>query len=136
MSQEESLTDVSIRERQLEAHILRSESYLKRADRDLKRQVSMIYLAIALILLFQGIFTLRTQNWASTDHLLLTCFTSLLAIINCCLLMHTKQSLRRLNEAWLKPEEKLALESLKSQRRDILMAVVRSATANDSAELN
>ncbi len=126
--------DVSIRERQLEAHILRSDDYLKRADRDLKRQVSMLYLAIALILLFQGIFTLRIQNWASADSLLLTCFTSLLAIINCCLLMHTKQSLRRLNESWLNPEEKIALEALKSQRREILLAVPSAASAK--AELN
>ena len=49
MSAEESLHDVMIRERQLEAHILRSTEYLKCADRELMRQISMLYLAIALL---------------------------------------------------------------------------------------
>ncbi len=57
MSAEETLHDVSIRVQQLEAFILRSPEYLKRADQELKRQVAMLYLAIALLILFQGLFT-------------------------------------------------------------------------------
>ena len=42
--------------------------------------------------------------------------TSILAIVNCLLLIKTKTWLHRLNEAWLGPQEKVALTSLRSQR--------------------
>ena len=59
MSAEETLHDVEIREQQLQSFILKSPEYRKRADRELKRQVTMLYLAIALLLTFQGFFTLK-----------------------------------------------------------------------------
>lgn len=120
MSAEESLHDVMIRERQLEAHILRSTEYLKCADQELKRQVVMLYLAIALLLLFQGLFTLHTVGQMPFSNLALTCITSFLAIINCLLLIRTKTCLHRLNKAWLAPQEKFAFETLNSQRHEIL----------------
>jgi hypothetical protein len=137
MTFEEYLQDVTIRERQLQAHILRSAEYLQHADRDLKRQVSMLYLAIALLILFQGLFTLKAAvllPWSST---ILVSVTSFLAIVNCILLIRTKHGLQRLNEAWLKPEEKTALDSLRSQRNEILSRLPRSRqTDNETAELN
>ncbi len=120
MSPEESLQDVAIRERQLEAHILRSSEYLRRADQDLKRQVTILYLAIALLVLFQGLFTFRAAHEVPLSGFALMSFTSFLAIVNCMLMIRTKTWLNRLNEAWLNPQEKVALESLKNQRYAIL----------------
>src|SRR5712672_1492657 len=105
MSFEDSLQDVAIRERQLEAHILRSTEYLSHADRTLKRQVTMLYLAIALLLVFQGLFAFQVTGKLPLSVVFLTSVTSLLAIINCLLLIQTKTWLNRLNQAWLKPEE-------------------------------
>ena len=136
MTFEESLHDVTIRERQLEAHILCSKEYLKRVDQELKRQVSMLYLAIALLIVFQGLFTIRSAGWIAVNDVVLTSITSLLAIITCLLLIRTKAWLRRINECWLKPEEKIALEALKTQRDEILTRVPRSHSPSDNAELN
>jgi hypothetical protein len=137
MTFEESLQDVTIRERQLHAHILRSAEYLRKADRDLKRQVSMLYLAIALLVLFQGLFALREVALIPLSATALIAVTSLLAIINCLLLIRTKNGLRQLNEAWLKPEEKSALDSLRIQRNEILTRLPRSRDSrNENAELN
>ncbi len=137
MTFEESLQDVTIRERQLHAHILRSAEYLRQADRELKRQVSMLYLAIALLILFQGLFALREAVQIPIGCTALIAVTSLLAIINCLLLIRTKRCLNRLNEAWLKPEEKSALDSLRVQRNEILTRLPRSRDGrNQNAELN
>ncbi len=136
MSLEDSLHDVTIRERQLEAHILCSTEYLRRADQDLKRQVSILYLAIALLLTYQGLFTLRAAGWIALDDLVLTSVTSLLAIVTCLLLIRTKAWLRRLNEAWLAPQEKDAVEALKLQRHEILARLPRVHPDSDNAELN
>ena len=76
MSREESLQDVTIRERQLEAHILRSPEYLRCADQELKRQVSMLYLAIALLLIFQGLFTIHAVGQLPLSGLVMITVTS------------------------------------------------------------
>lgn len=136
MSVEESLQDVTIRERQLEAHILKSTEYLKRADQDLKRQVTTLYLAIALLLVFQALFTIQAADRLPLSAVTLISVTSLLAIINCVLMIQTKTWLRRLNEAWLAPQEKSALEALKIQRSEILSRQSRSHPMSDHAELN
>jgi hypothetical protein len=107
---------VSIRARQLETHLLRSPEYLRRADQELKRQVTLLYLAVALLLVFQGLFAWRTVEQIPLALLLLTGVTSLLAILNCLLLIRTKNCLRNLNAAWLKPEERTALEALRNRR--------------------
>jgi hypothetical protein len=137
MTFEESLQDVTIRERQLHAHILRSAEYLRQADRELKRQVTMLYLAISLLILFQGLFALREAVQIPFSCATLIAVTSILAIVNCLLLIRTKKGLRQLNEAWLKPEEKSALDSLRYQRNEILTRSPRSREAlNENAELN
>lgn len=136
MSVHESLHDMAIRERQLEAHILRSAEYLKCADQNLKRQVSMLYLAIALLLLFQVLFSFRAVNEIPHSAIVLVSVTSVLAIVNCLLLIRTKTWLQRLNEAWLDPRQKIALEALKNQRQEILSRHNRSSNASESAELN
>ena len=136
MSFEESLQDVTIRERQLEAHILRSTEYLKRADQDLKRQVFILYLAIALLIVLQALFTFRTVDQLPLSGVILISVTSFLAIVNCLLLIKTKTWLRRLNEAWLDPQERVVLEALKLQRSEILSRLPRSRNGSENAGLN
>jgi hypothetical protein len=136
MSIEESLQDVAIRERQLEAHILRSAEYLRRADQDLKRQVTILYLAIALLLLFQGLFTFRTEDHLPISGSVLMSVTSFLAIVNCLLMIKTKTWLNRLNEAWLNPQEKTALEALRLQRHEILSRHPEFPEGNPGLSLN
>jgi hypothetical protein len=131
----ESLEDVTIRERQLEAHLLRSPEYLRQADQELKRQVSMLYLAIALLLVFQGLFSWRTVGQIPLAALILTSLTSLLAIGNCLLLIRTKSCLRRLNEAWLKPEERSAMHALRDQRQQILTRPPEPAAGKPGARV-
>jgi Na+-translocating ferredoxin:NAD+ oxidoreductase RnfD subunit len=112
----EPLDDAAIRARQLETHLLRSPEYLHRADQELKRQVSLLYLAVALLLLFQGLFSWRAAGQIPFGLLALTGVTSILAVVNCLLLIRTKNCLRKLNAAWLKPEERSALEALRNRR--------------------
>ncbi len=136
MSLEESLHDVAIRERQLEAHILSSAEYRHRADQDLKRLVSMLYLAIALLFVIQGLFTYESiARWPMNGIILIT-VTSFLGVLNCILLIKTKAWQHRLNEAWLAPQEKSALEALKSQRHEILTRLPRNSKGSGGAELN
>jgi hypothetical protein len=136
MSQEESLDDVMIREQQLQAHLLRSPEYLKKADQELKRQVTMLYLAIALLIVFQGLFTFHAAGQLPLGGVILMSVTSILAIVNCLLLIQTKTWLRRLNEAWLAPQERGALQALRSQREEILTRVQLSEADIQNAELN
>ena len=133
MSIEELLHDVTIRERQLEAHILRSAGYLKRVNQDLKRQVWTLYVAIALLLFFQACATFH-----AIDHLpvFLIALISFLAIFNCVFLIRTKTWLRRLNEDWLGPQERSALEAIRLQRGEILSKLPRSRDDSANAELN
>ena len=62
--------------------------------------------------------------------------TSLLAIVNCMLLIHTKTWLHRLNETWLGPQERTALTSLHFQRKELLTRVSESPAEVQNAELN
>jgi hypothetical protein len=135
MSAEESLHDVMIRVQQLESFILRSPEYRRRADQELKRQVTMLYLAIALLLVFQGLFTLTAAGSLPLAAVILMSVTSVLAIVNCMLLIHTKTWLHRLNEMWLGPQEKIALTSLRSQHQELLSRVGNSSDV-ESATLN
>jgi hypothetical protein len=137
MSAEETLHDVEIREQQLEKYILRSPEYLKRADQELKRQVTMLYLAIALLLVFQGLFTFKAAGTLPFSGLLLMSVTSILAIVNCLLLIKTKTWMHRLNEAWLNPQEKIAITSIRVQRDQILTRMANApAEEIANAELN
>jgi hypothetical protein len=136
MSAEETLHDVEIREQQLQSFILKSPEYRKRADRELKRQVTMLYLAIALLLTFQGFFTLKVLGVLPISEMMLVSVTSMLAIVNCLLLIRTKTWLHRLNEAWLGPQEKVAVSTLRSQRKEIMTRLAASPDEIESAELN
>jgi len=136
MSAEESLHDVSIRVQQLESYILRSPEYLRKADQELKRQVTMLYLAIALLLLFQGLFSLRVADTFPMGGMILMSVTSSLAIVNCLLLIHTKTWLHRLNETWLGPQEKIALSSLRNQRNELLTRLNNSPAEVQNAGMN
>ena len=136
MSVEEILHDVSIRERQLEKFIFRSPEYLKKADQELKRQVTMLYLAIALLILFQGLFSFSATGRLPIAAVALMSVTSILAIVNCLLLIRTKTCLHRLNEQWLGPQERVALTSLRSQRQDLMMQLSQSPGEVENAALN
>jgi hypothetical protein len=136
MSAEETLHDVKIREQQLESFILRSPEYRRRADQELKRQVVMLYLAIALLLIFQGFFTLKVLGVLPFSEMLLVSVTSVLAIANCLLLIKTKTWMHRMNEAWLGPQEKVAVTTLRTQRDQILTRLSSTPADAASAELN
>ena len=136
MSAEETLHDVEIREQQLQSFILKSPEYRKRADQELKRQVTMLYLAIALLLIFQGFFTLKVLGVLPISEMMLVSVTSVLAIVNCLLLIRTKTWLHRLNEAWLGPQEKVAITTLRSQRKEIMTRLSAAPDEIASAELN
>ena len=136
MSAEESLHDVSIRVQQLEEYLLRSPEYLHRADQELKRQVAMLYLAIALLVVFQGLFTLQATGQLPLGGVILMSVTAFLAIVNCLLLIKTKTWLRRLNETWLKPQEKVALTTLRFQRTELLTRVTHTPVDVQNAEMN
>jgi hypothetical protein len=136
MSKEEYLHDVSVREQQLEAHILRSPEYRRRADQEMKRQVTMLYLAIALLIVFQGLFTFRAEGEPLAGAVVLITVTSLLAIVNCLLLIKTKTYFRRLNERWIGPHERGALNALRSQRSEILTRLPHTSAEIQNAELN
>lgn len=137
MSAEETLHDVDIREQQLESYILKSPEYRKRADQELKRQVTILYLAIALLLVFQGFFTLKALGVLPISEMMLVTVTSVLAIVNCLLLIKTKTWLHRLNEAWLGPQERVAITSLRQQRQEIMTRIASGPSAEAAnAELN
>jgi hypothetical protein len=128
MTLEEALRDVETRENQLRLHIIRSEEYVHEFERNFKRQLLLLYLAIALLLLFQSWFALSFAGHLKMSELTLIIVTSILAILNCCLLINTKSWLKRINEAWIDPQEKIALDSVRMQRREILEKMVTSAT--------
>jgi hypothetical protein len=136
MSAEETLHDVSIREQQLEDYILRSPEYLRKADQELKRQVTMLYLAIALLIFFQGLFSMQATQNLSFSCVVLMSVTSMLAIVNCLLLIQTKTWLHRLNEKWLSPQEKVALASLRGQRTELMTRLHDSPADVENAALN
>jgi hypothetical protein len=136
MNAEESLQDVTIRQQQLEAFILRSPEYLRRANRELKRQVTTIYLAIALLFVLQVLFTFRAAGHLPISGMILMSITSFLAIVNCLLLIKTKTWLHRLNESWLSHQEKVALKALRSQRNEILTHLEDEGSDVESAEMN
>ena len=112
---DKTLDDLAVRTRQLETHLLRSPEYLSKAGRDLKRQVVVLYLAIALLLLFEGVFVLREARHMPAWLLALIVFTSALAIANCVLLIRTKRYLHRLNDGWLDPHARQTLEALRHE---------------------
>ena len=89
-----------------------------------------------LILLFYGLATTRSSAQIAFNSAVFTAVTAILAIINCYLLIQTKAGLRRVNEAWLAPQEKSALEALKLQRSQILMNVPRGRDGSENASLN
>jgi hypothetical protein len=126
---DKALRDLIVRTQQLETHLLRSPEYLFKADQDLKRQVTMLYLAIALLFLFQGFFVLLEARHMPGWLLALILFTSVLAIINCVLLIRTKQCLHRLNAGWLTPEAKKALETLRCEQAELQS---RAATPSET----
>jgi hypothetical protein len=123
MSSEETLHDMGIREQQLREFILRSPEYLKRADREIKRQIVFLYLAIALLIVLQGLFTFREAGTLPLSGMILMSVTSMLAIVNCLLLIRTRRWLNRVNEAWLGPQEKVALTSLRCERTEIMRRI-------------
>lgn len=126
MTLEEALKDVETRENQLRLHIIRSEEYVRRFERDFKRQVFMLYLAIALLLLFQSLFAISLAGHLKFGEMALILTTSFLAIMNCVLLINTKSWLKRINEAWIEPQEKAALDHIRLQRREVMDKLITS----------
>lgn len=121
--------DLETRENQLRLHIIRSEEYLRNFDREFKRQVLMLYLSIAILVLFQSWFLYQTMGLSRWELALGVAGISVLAIGNCVLLIRTKLFLHRVNEAWIAPQEKIALDNLRSERQELLGRFDRPAEA-------
>ncbi len=121
--------DLETRENQLRLHIIRSEEYLRHFDRDFKRQVLMLYLCIALILLFQSWFFYQSALYSRWDIALFVLGISVLAISNCVLLIRTKLFLNRVNEAWIEPQEQIALNNLRNERHELLQKMEQPKAA-------
>lgn len=119
MTDPETLRDVQTREAQLRLHILRSEDYARRFQKEFNRRVFLVYLSIVLLLAFQTIYAWGFGADLQTAHLAMILVTSALAIANCFLLIRTRGWLRRVNERWIAPQEKVALESLRTQRHQM-----------------
>jgi RecA-family ATPase len=68
--------------------------------------------------------------------MILMSVTSILAIVNCLLLIHTKTWLHRLNETWLGPQEKVALTSLRFQRKELLTRLTNEPADVENAAMN
>jgi hypothetical protein len=68
--------------------------------------------------------------------MMLVSVTSILAIANCLLLIRTKTWMHRLNEAWLGPQERVAISSLRSQRDQILARLAATEGEAAGAERN
>ncbi len=66
---------------------------------------------------------------------MLVSVTSVLAIVNCLLLIKTKTWLHRLNEAWLGAAEKVAITTLRSQRKEIMTRLASAPSEAENAEL-
>jgi len=62
--------------------------------------------------------------------------TSILAIVNCLLMIKTKTWLNRMNEKWLGPQERVALTSLRSQRQELMMQMNQLPGEVENATLN
>jgi len=121
--------DLETRENQLRLHIIRSEEYLRQFDRDFKRQVLMLYLCIALILLFQSWFFYQSAMYSRWDIALFVLGISVLAVGNCMLLIRTKMFLNRINEAWIEPQEKIALNNLRAERYELIQKLSQPKAA-------
>lgn len=121
--------DLETRENQLRLHIIRSEEYLRQFDRDFKRQVLMLYVCIALILLFQSWFLYQSAAYSRWEIALFVFGVSVLAIGNCVLLIRTKLFLNRVNEAWIEPQEQIALNNLRTERHELLQKMEQPKAA-------
>ena len=120
MTPEEILHDVETREKQLHWHILKSEEYVARFRREFNRQVFMLYLSIVLLIAFQSLFAWNYRNHLNFDEAALGIGTAVLAIINCGLLIYTKSWLKKINESWIEPQEKIALDTIRIQKSEVL----------------
>lgn len=123
MTPEKALQDIETREEQLARHIIRSQDYLSRFHAEFRRQVQILYLSIILLILFQSLFAWQFTHYLGGMELALVIATTLLAIVNCALLIRTKGWLKNVNEEWIDPEEKAALETIRKQRHQVLKQI-------------
>jgi len=136
MNSDPTPQDVAIRMRQLESHLLRSPAYQQQADRHFKRHVVTLYLAVALLLLFQGLFAVGLRENLPLLVVSLTTVTALLGIANCVLMIHARRWLQQVNEQWLQPEERRALIDLRRQGHDVLACGPADSLHGMDASLN
>jgi hypothetical protein len=113
------LADLALRERQLEAHLLRSHEYQGKAARR-TALLALILAATIFLTLGEAIIYSREPRPKSEVVLGSIDLTGLVAVIAVYLLFRTRGCLRRLNERWITPEAKKALKSLRQERLQLL----------------
>jgi tetrahydromethanopterin S-methyltransferase subunit G len=119
MRQDEVLQNVSTRLDELETHLLNSAEYVRRANAELTRRISYVYLAIGLLILTLAGFFFESDEELPLSSLMVIALTGFFSIFNCVLLLRARANLRRLNEAWLDPRQLETLATLKTQHQQI-----------------
>jgi len=137
MSIEESLQDVTIRERQLEALSFAPPNTRNAPIRTLKRLVLMLYSGHFTSDAYSGAFCLSKPSANLRQRhrpvkLYCASWCPELFSLNPDQAMAATGSMK----AWLAPQEKVALEALKVQRHEILTRLPRNSGAGSGAELN
>lgn len=115
MSNVDPLADLAIRRQQLENHLLQSHEYREKVVRKLKGFAAIKVVALVLVLL-EGFFYLRAPKPA--PHVLFALIGATLAalLIGTIFIWRTWRCLNRLNERWLTPEARNALEMLRLEQ--------------------
>ena len=79
----------------------------------------LLYVSIALLLLFQSWFVYNVIGRSPWEVVVCVMGISFLAVVNCALMIRTKSFLKRINEAWIAPQEKIALDNVRDERQEL-----------------
>ncbi|HSI84283.1 MAG: hypothetical protein ACAI35_16215 [Candidatus Methylacidiphilales bacterium] len=130
MNIEEALRDLDTRENQLKNHILASNEYRGRFERDIKRQILMLYIGIMLVIFYQSAYAWYSGSVLQVREALMLGTCIFLSILNLMIMIRTKGYLKNVNDMWIDPQEKTALEIIRIQRMELQERAKRDAMAN------
>ncbi|PTY03959.1 hypothetical protein DB346_02690 [Verrucomicrobia bacterium LW23] len=128
MNIDEALRDLDVRENQLRSHILQSSEYRNRFNRDIKRQILMLYISILIVMAFQSMYAWYSGTILEFREALMLGSCMFFTILNCVILIRTKSYLNTINDMWINPQEKTALEIIRIQRIELQERAKREAS--------